>query len=59
MAGQYHYLWTGQYDKKWNTTWCIVDQSQDVCDVLYVIILYINTQYFMAISEKHELSYIN
>ena len=20
MAGQYHYLWTGQYDKKWNTT---------------------------------------
>ena len=37
IAGQYHYLWTGQYDKKWNTTWCIVDQSQDVCDVLYVI----------------------
>ena len=23
--------------KKWNTTWCIVDQSQDVCDVLYAI----------------------
>ena len=40
MAGQYHYLWTGQYDKKWNTTWCIVDQSQDVCDVLYVINTY-------------------
>ena len=40
MAGQYHYLWTGQYDQKWNTTWCIVDQSQDVCDVLYVIITF-------------------
>ena len=38
MAGQYNFLWTGQYDKKWNTMWCIVDQSQDVCDVLYVII---------------------
>ena len=45
MAGQYHYLWTGQYDKKWNTTWCIVDQSQDVCNVLYVIIIIINQQF--------------
>ena len=46
MAGQYHYLWTGQYDKKWNTTRCIVDQSQDVRDVIYVIIRFIKQNLF-------------
>ena len=50
VAGQYHYLWTGQYDKKWNTTWCIDDQSQDDCDVLYVIT---NFKVSLFICDRH------